>query len=266
MNKFILILVFFAAYSFDAQCQKNDAISKVYLYDGSIFIGKILDLIPNISLRIQLSDSSSLNIQYANIKKIIQIDEKGKHRINHSAYEFKETGFYNVNYATINGGSGIEGTNTLGFGLSSSFGYMFSKYFGVGLGLGVDKFELMNIRNTNPFFNNFVTSPITNTYPVFIETRGYFFGDMNSYYYSINAGFGFVNKNEDIDVKEANGGLMFHPALGIRFGGKKHFNFCLDFGVKFQKANFVIPNYFESGTDHYYINYKRFIFRVGIQI
>lgn len=266
MNKFLFIIPFLLQHCITLHSQKSEQVSKIYLYDGSIYIGKIMEVVPNTSMRVQLGDSSSLNIQYANIKKIIQTDNIGKQRVDHPKYEFSEKGFYNVSYVSITGGSGIEGMSNIGFGLSSSFGYMFNKYFGLGVGLGIDKFDAVNLKDGYQYYYNYIESPFTNTYPLFIEARGYFYGDMNAYYYSFNAGYGFVNKNEDISVLDAHGGMMYYPAIGIRFGGKKHFNFCMDFGVKFQKADFVVQNFFESGTDHYYLNYKRFILRLGIQI
>ena len=266
MIKFILIILFISEFTFLVYGQKNEVASKVFLNDGSIYIGRILDVVTDKSIRLQLNDGIVISISYSNIKKIIQSDDAGKQRVEHRAYEFREKGFYNVNYASITSGSGIEGMSTIGFGLSSSFGYMFNKYFGLGLGIGIDKFDVMNLKNSNSYYYNYIESPFTNTYPLFIEARGYFYGKMNAYYYSFNAGYGFVNTNEEFSILDAHGGMMYYPAIGIRFGGKKHFNFCIDFGVKFQKADFVVQNFFESGTDHYFINYKRFILRLGIQI
>lgn len=266
MNKFIFILIFFVVHSFNADCQKNDVVSKVYLRDGSIYIGKILDAVPDKSIRLELYDGVAVTILNSNIKKIIETNRGGNRKTEHYSYEFRETGLYNVNYISITGGSGIEGNSNLGFGMSSSFGYMFNKYIGLGIGIGIDKFDVLNIKNANSYYYNYLESPFTNTYPLFVETRGYFYGEMNAYYYSLSAGYGFINKNEDFGVLEAHGGLMYYPAIGIRFGGKKHFNFCIDFGVKIQKADFVVQNFFESGTDHYFVNYKRFTLRLGIQI
>lgn len=266
MKKLILIILFFSELIFEAYSQNSEQVSKVYLYDGSIYIGKILDAVPDKSIRLELNDGVAISILNSNIKKIIQTDDTGNQKAKHYSYDFREKGLYNVNYISITVGNGIEGNSNLGFGMSSSFGYMFNKYFGLGLGIGIDKFDVMNLKNGNPYYYNYVESPFTNTYPLFIEARGYFYGEMNAYYYSLNAGYGFINKNEDFGVLEAHGGLMYYPAIGIRFGGKKHFNFCIDFGVKIQKADFVVQNFFESGTDHYFVNYKRFILRLGIQI
>jgi hypothetical protein len=258
--------MFFIFNSINGNCQKNEQVSKVYLYDGSIYIGKITEDVPDKNIMLQLNDSMSMTLVYSQIKKIIHKDNTGREKTNHIEYEFREKGFYNVNYASLSGGNGVTGSTEIGFGLSSSFGYMFNKYIGLGIGIGVDKFDVLNVKNNNQYYYNFIESPFTNTYPLFIEARGYFYGKMNAYYYSFSAGYGLVNKNEDLGLLQAHGGLMYYPAIGIRFGGKNHFNFCMDFGLKIQKADFVIQNFFESGTDHYFVDYKRFILRLGIQI
>ena len=69
-----------------------------------------------------------------------------------------------------------------------------------------------------------------------------------------------------LNTDDLNGGLMLHPALGIRFGGKKHFNVCLDVGLQMQKTNYKVTYPWSEIKDQYFYNYKRFIFRIGIQI
>ena len=185
--------------------------------------------------------------------------------IGFAQYEFKEKGLYNVNYIAAMPSYKMK---QLGFGLSANTGYMFNRYIGVGLGLGIDMYDLGNsFESVQPGWGPVSTiSPIDFVVPVSLDVRGYIFGKEIAYYYAASIGYGFIRQSEDVNVSDANGGLMFQPALGIRIGGKKHFNVCVDLGVKFQKVDFITNNFFESGTDHYFIDYKRFIFRIGLQI
>jgi len=57
--------------------------------------------------------------------------------------------------------------------------------------------------------------------------------------YKLQAGYGFAFKDEDRNIMDAEGGLMWYPALGVRFGAAKSANFMFDFGVKVQTANYI---------------------------
>lgn len=249
-----------------ATSQEVKIVSKVFLFDGSILIGTILEANQNDNMYFELSEGTLLNIPVRSIKKIIQNNDKGRSKIN-NPYEFREKGFYNVNYLSSNAGIESDGSHVLGFGLSSVVGKMFCKYFGVGLGVGFDKYDFINLNNSDRFSHNpNSAAPFTSIYQVFLETRGYLFSEHTSYYYSMNVGYGLPNRNKDFNVLASNGGLLLHPAIGIRLGGKKHFNVCIDLGLKFQQTSFTAPTFFIEGIDHYNINYKRFILRVGMQI
>ena len=125
----VFYLLFIVLVITDTNSQIAEVNSKVYLYDGSVYIGKILNAVPNESIRIQLNDTAAISIPNFNIKKIVQKDHLKKYKIHNQSYEFSQKGYYNVNYLVISGGSSGEGMTTLGTGLSSSFGYMFNKYF-----------------------------------------------------------------------------------------------------------------------------------------
>lgn len=260
---FLLLLILTNKITFS---QINDPIYKIYLKDGTIVKGKLSNSNKEHELIISLNDSTHLYIAEKTVKKTKLI--KGCSKINSEliSNDFQEKGFYNITSIGINGGIRENQTSSLGVHINSTTGYMFSRYFGTGLGFGIDKFDYEALLNpmSDPFIQN--VSPITNSIPVFLEIRGYFYGKQTAYYYSLNAGYGFVNKNEALNVYNAKGGMMWYPALGIRFGNKKHFNVCLDLGLKFQRMEYIVPILFDEGHDQYNMNYKRFILRVGIQI
>lgn len=266
MFRYILfcLLFFLTNFSFSQQAEVTNTI---YLSDGSVLVGTLLENENDNEKILKLKDGTILHLLKTSI---VQIDPAKAKRYNVSDHQnkFGNSGLYNLNYVGVNGGIRESQSSSIGFHISSSVGYMLNKYIGIGIGVGVDKFDFEALNNAIPFYNNNISevSPITCIYPVFLEARGKLFGENTAYYYSMNVGYGFVNKNEDLQVRQAHGGVMFHPAIGICFGGKKHFNLCIDMGIKYQKTDFVLPIFFDSGEDHFYINYKRFILRVGMQI
>lgn len=63
----------------------------------------------------------------------------------------------------------------------------------------------------------------------------------------------------------ADGGWMFYPAAGIRLGGKRAGNICLEVGLKLQEARWKL-DYPEYEQKYSYIQeYRRFVTKVSVQ-
>ncbi len=221
----------------------------VFLKNGSIFKGKILDYHPDKELKLELSNSGVIiTLESKKVKKIIQGDVAHVYlkRVKRS-YEFKEKGFYNATYVMANaGGSAFNATETnYGFGVQTSFGYQFHRLLGVGAGIGMDYYYKGSGENFMPVFG---------------EVRGYLFSKKCTPTYSFAIGHGFAFKDEDRNITEAVGGLMILPAIGLRMGGAKTMNFTLDAGVKIQKGKFEFTNW--DVTEHR-MTYRRFVLRAG---
>ncbi len=244
----IILVSFFVQFIFG---QNGRLVSKVYLKNKSKYIGYLSQDRPDY-YTLDLKDGSlKLQIPISEIKRIVQVDPTLNFRPI-KPYEFKETGMYNVTYTKLNSGYDINRKSIYGYGFEIVTGLMMNRFFGIGIGLG---YEHLGTTTHNSF------------YPVFAETRGYLLGRQTSYYYSISVGYSFIGRANSLTITQSNGGLLFHPALGIRFGGKKHFNTCLDFGFRIQGANWLYEpqnSWLKSERIDYI--YKRFVIRLGIQI
>jgi len=222
----------------------------VYLKDGSVFEGKILEYHQKKLLKLELSESKVVITLYSRkVKKIIHggVDKMYLQKLK-KPYRFKEKGFYNASYLTFNGGgSAFDASQTnYGYGVQTSFGYQFHRLIGIGAGIGMDYYYKGSGENFMPVFG---------------EIRGYLFSKNFSPTYSFAAGYGFTFEDEDRNIVETNGGLMIHPAIGFRMGGAKTMNFTLDAGVKIQKGKFVFSNW--EVTEHI-MTYRRLVIRAGI--
>lgn len=225
----------------------------VYMKNGSVFYGRIMEYTQGKELKIKLSTNGTIvTLKDRKVKKIIQGNVKEpvykKIKRTRKPYQFKEKGLYNATYLTTNmGGSAFDATETdYGYGMQTSFGYQFHRLIGVGAGIGMDYYYKGSGENFMPVFG---------------EVRGYLFPKNITPTYSFAAGYGFAFKDEDRNIIEADGGLMIHPAVGIRFGGDKNMNFTLDAGVKIQKGRFVFRNW-EVIENR--MTYKRFVIRAGL--
>ena len=162
-------------------------------------------------------------------------------------YQFKENGFYSatglgVMFNTVSGNN----RSSVGYELSTVFGYQKNRLLGFGIGSGIDFYQ--------PGGREMVV-------PIFAEVRGYLLPRNVSLYYSVRGGYGIAVKGRNIDVWGSENGWMFNPALGWRLGGRQGMNFTLDLGLKFQKASFD----YRWGSERSTLDlvYRRLDMRIG---
>ena len=189
------------------------------------------------------------------IKKIIQEAPNTGHPKglrSPRTYEFRETGYYKTIYAGLNPGAYTQNNwstaRSLGFNASASVGYQFNRWYGIGVGAGVE----------NYYYDH-------NLFPVFVETKGYWQKKRFTPYHSLAVGYAFANA---ADAQSVKGNLFVHPAIGYRFGGSSSLNFFGDLGLRIQQVSrtYEITQWWDNRTYTYTDNwlYKRVTFRFGI--
>jgi hypothetical protein len=131
-----------------AQDERQDV---VYLLDGSVIRGTIVEQIPNKRLKIETSDGSIRTIEYSSIQKIAKEKVPVPKRTRSSRASdtrlmagalfggLSYDGFYPA--AGVRLGTAIAGVAYVGIGVTASFGDLTATYFGADLGfnLNVDK-------------------------------------------------------------------------------------------------------------------------------
>ena len=250
---------------------RDGYIDVVLLNNNSSFKGKIIEEKEGEYLLLKLSGGDILRLEAHEIKKVTQEQEDGTYSERRSSkvrrtkeefraewkesrsakrniYEFKEKGFYNATYFSSTSGE-QEGEFNFGLGFHNVFGYQFSRLFGLGLGLGLDTYSFESGETL---------------YPVYLEGRGYFREKINSPYYAVGLGYGFAFENEDEEILEAEGGIMAHPSIGMRFGASADTNLMLDVGVKIQEAKFVREFTFTGEREERNVTFQRITIRLGL--
>lgn len=204
-------------------------IDVVYLKDGSILRGKILEYQGGAFLRFKIK-SGTVRIEEADIQKIDQEPEDPLVRTvlqrqkEPKVYAFREKGWYGALGLYFLPGGG-EYRSEIGFGLQASFGYRFRRQFSLGLGVSYESYAFAV--GGDEFL------------PVFLEAQGYLWKKNNAPYWTVAAGYGFPMIQRGIDNQDTrrfDGGYHFHPAIGYRFGASKTLNLNIDIGYQFQKA------------------------------
>jgi hypothetical protein len=255
----------------DTEGSGENMLDVIRLSNGSVFKGKIIETKEAEYYLLELAGGDVLRLEWDEIASIVKEDNATKYfeskrfkrkrsRIEFKekwrkereekrrVYAFKERGWYNITYFSSTSGE-QDDEFQFGLGVHNIIGYQFSRMFGLGLGLGADTYT-------------FKTGETI--YPLFLEGRGYFKEDINSFFYSLAAGYGFAFKNEGEDIVKANGGFMIHPSVGTRFGASADTNVLLDFGVKIQEAHFTREFLFTGEREIKDIIYKRLTVRLGL--
>lgn len=220
----------------------------IFLKNGSRFEGKLLEYEVGGRVRFELENGNVLVFhEKTDVRKVIQ-----GHSVNiqpikaQKDYAFKEKGMYLfISGLTSFGKSAFDNEINSGVGLHGVIGMQQNRWFGYGLGIGTD---LYYIGSSQQFV------------PVYTEFRGYLNQRNAAPYYAVQTGYGFALKDEESNVEDAQGGIYFHPAIGLRCGASDNVNFTIDLGVKFQRGTFE-TNWWSTITQD--MTYRRFVIRVG---
>lgn len=230
----------------------------IYLRGGGFMVGNMLRYHPKRGVVLEKERGIYTTIAIASIRSIsLNAEQKrsGKTKIKiptQESYDFRETGIYFSTMGSMLNGIDAAGDTENGFGLQVTGGYMLHRLVGLGLGVGFDNYSV--IHNNAPA-----------VFPVSVEVRGYLTEQRRAPYYTLSAGYGFAAKDEERGINEAEGGVMLHPAFGLRLGAREDVNFAIDIGYRFQQVRLErdISTWRQEIQDQR-ILYKRFTLRFGI--
>lgn len=247
MKRLITLVIMLLCMSFYAYTQQAQQ-EIVYLKNGSVIKGVIIEQIPNESLKIQTADGSIFSYQMTEVEKITKEvatrqTAASPFKTSSAVYYEKQheigyRGFVDFGY-TI--GTGDHGTDNLQ--LTTSHGYQFNPYLFLGFGTGVHYYLEGADAAIIPVFTDIRGNFMTGTIVPFI---GFKFG------YSINTKDDFKGL-----------GIHFSPTAGVKLmvTPTTALNFTL--GYSYQKANIF---YYSGG---YYYKTKGdiggFSLKIGVE-
>lgn len=190
MKKVLILLIFLLGCSIlgHAQTKMTDV---VYLKNGSIIKGIIVEQVTNQSMKIRTSDGSIFNFQINEIEKITK-EENTKQKSAKLFYSNNDTedysgkfrGFVDLGYIA----GGIKGPE-----FCFSLGGQINNYLFIGAGAGAE----------------YATDLETVVIPVFADIRGYLIPGPISPFIALRTGYSFM--------PEYTGGFYCHPFAGVRF-------------------------------------------------
>jgi len=239
---FLIQLVLISTFC-NAQTKYEDVL---YLKNGSIIHGLIIEQVPNVSIKIQTKDRNVFVYTIDEILKItkeeIPTGRKGREKL--TSDNIKKRGFLNITEITIgkdildNGSSEAisqSSNNDLqpSIGIQTINGFLFNPYLSIGLGLGLHSYNDIS----------FV--------PVFADIHVYLFKDPVTPFISLDAGYSFTAKEVYAIDKDRKyfGGVYINPAFGVKMNTRKSKALTFSFGYRQQEARIYS---YDEGVYPYY--------------
>lgn len=199
MRKILFVCMFMLGCMVVAHAQSGQT-ETVYLKNGSIIKGKVIEMVPGKEIKVQTSDGSLFVYRVDEVDKVVKsgkenrTDNSGgneiarpfKFPVDVSAYDLQ--GFRGmVEFAYITGGFDAPE-------LTLSLGYQFNPYFFLGVGAGAQ--YLSNIEKAG--------------IPIYLDMRGTLFLGKVSPYFALKMGY------EKLTDWYVNGGFYCSPVVGVK--------------------------------------------------
>jgi hypothetical protein len=216
--KKILSLFLFALITTLSSAQSNYQ-DVVYLKNGSVIRGIIIEQVPNKSIKIETSDGSVFFYQLDEIEKLTKeaIQRKTWLALSNSGLQPGYRGIVELGYRSGIGYSGMDG-----FKLNIINGYQVNPYFFLGFGTGIR------------YYSDAQASAI----PLFADLRANFMDNKISPYLSLGVGYSFDPTNEF----EGIFGFLLNPNLGVSF--KVSDKSAMNVGIGYEMQQIKVYDYF----------------------
>ena len=256
-NLLLFLLVFMLPLTTFSQARTEDV---VYLKNGSIIRGTIVEQILGESLKIELLGGSIFVFQQSeidSIKKETALNQKSA-RAKHDYFR-KDKGYRNMSEMSLICGFGTNDNyyygynpNDYGFSLQTVNGYQWSRWIYTGVGIGIDRFITYK-QTFAPFYfrasSEFLKKRIT----------PYAFADIGYVHMLQSRGY------DDFTNNKNRGGLYFASGGGVRFYTRSHTSVSLS--VSYRRYHSSSEwTYDWEGSPIYNIDrqYQRVVFGVGV--
>ncbi|MFM1875591.1 MAG: hypothetical protein RL266_1328 [Bacteroidota bacterium] len=227
----------------------------IYLKNGSIYKGVIIEAVPNVSYKIKSRDGNVFAVKLDEIEKITK-EEREYQRSGYGhwghrgwgndslRFEPRMKGYFNEVQVLI---ENVQG------GVRMVNGYKFNRFAYLGVGIGVDR---VFSNPFNPKVNGLDKKELAGIYlPLYLyhagdgPTKGRF-----TPFYAIEAGYamafkgwGDTDKNVDDFGNRLKGGAIAGAGLGFKIHSRRHRgHFSILFNVNYKQVNFERDQLFLS--------------------
>lgn len=258
----ILSVSIFSAFQAFAQPPMEDV---VYLKNGNVYRGTIVEQVPNVSLKVQTVGGNVFSVAIVEIEKITKENKvQSENNYNHFELPFqhqwhkndsahnvfkpKRKGyFFNAQLLIENLQGGVRIVN----------GYKFNRFAYLGVGIGFDHlFSSPYTRSSYPISRNALSGVY---FPLYLSFSGDMLNKRVTPFYALEVGYavGFKNTNNLMSGNNFNDnkryGMMGGLGLGVKFNTKRRVNISLLANVNFKQVNYTETNYYYDTFGNSYL-------------
>jgi hypothetical protein len=190
MRRTITIIASMLLLSLSALAQTNYE-DVVYLKNGSVIHGMIIETIPNQTIKIKTKDG---NLFVYKMDEILKMTKESVQSFDNNNFEIKETGFTNITeieIGVLDVGTGGNGLGLLGLGLRTINGIQINKHFSIGLGIGFNWLPNYDL-TTDIISQTPIPSYSLLDLPVFLDFRYYLTSNKHSFFAFANFGYSIL--------------------------------------------------------------------------
>ncbi len=242
-NVIPLVVVFVCNFSYG----QNNMEDAVYLKNGGIIRGIIIEQVPNESIKIQTKDRNVFVFKYEEIVKITKENLPEESTYNNSkATNYKTSGFFNLTelnycygFGDLKVGNNTRENKDYSLGFRTVKGYQLNEYFAFGIGFGIDKYK------------NRTLLPIT------FDARATVLKGKVSPVFTFNCGYA-------VELDDFKGGIVFNPQFGLKTYISRNAAYLLNVGYKFQAQDIATYGYYGTGSSTARLYYQFMTISTGI--
>lgn len=242
-----VLLLGLAFNSFGQETIEDDVI---YMKNGSILCGKILEYKSDGNVKIELTQGTVIEQPSS---EVLTIRKKSESKLDKYFKDIKQYSvpqnkkMYNIFMGKLMVGMNSFNETTGGGGVYYAGGYRFNRFVNLGLGLGFERNGEFNLM------------------PVFVDLRGYLMKTSTSMYYSLGAGYNIALPTSSWqfnNIHGQKGGLYLHPSIGVRFKSREKTHLMMDFGYTIQSNSIKVDDWWWGNS----VQQTYFMFRPTLRI
>jgi len=270
MKKLILLFAVLLPFGLFAQQQTEDV---VYLKDGSIYRGVIIEEVPNESLKIQIMGGSVIAVSMTNVSKMTKEAPYGQMAMSSPImkekvervkvpFEARTKGYFFQGQLMLEAGQ-------LGFRVVN--GYKFGRFGHLGIGVGLDGVVGSPFNNA---LNDLSPTALSGAYlPIYVYYAGDILKSKITPFYAIEAGYAHPGPQSGMQPTDdyiyedmgygysygtsevVGGGAMGSVGIGVRFNTRRRINFSLLMNLNFKNVTYEENYYLYDDVNGYYDSY-----------
>jgi len=264
---FAVALLAFLPVSLLAQSGMEDV---VYLNNGSVLRGIIIEQVPNKSLKVQIAGGSIFHIELNEVARITkestinvpsalrdgrssQATSSKSDTLQRAPYEQKRRGYFfqaQILLEMVQGGVRVIN------------GYRFGRFGHLGLGIGLDLSGPSLNGGFGHYYGGSGNSVTNGPYvPIFLHYSGEILNRRVTPFYALEVGYAAALDNSGMNEydyygygpSEVRGGAMWGLGIGVRFKTKRRVNFSLLLNVNAKNVSYREYSYYydDMGQNYY---------------